>query len=118
MAARIKKGDKVIVLTGRDKGAEGEVLKVDPKENRVTVQGVNVIKRHTKPSQTSAGGIVTREAPIHVSNVAIADPKDGKPTRVGGVRWTVKDGVVYDAKQLLDDVREIVVERKAADGKQ
>ncbi|RFB04405.1 50S ribosomal protein L24 [Parvularcula marina] len=89
MAARIKKGDKVIVLTGRDKGAEGEVLKVDPKENRVTVQGVNVIKRHTKPSQTSAGGIVTREAPIHVSNVAIADPKDGKPTRVG---FEVRDG--------------------------
>ncbi|WP_370335543.1 50S ribosomal protein L24 [Parvularcula marina] len=89
MAARIKKGDKVIVLTGRDKGAEGEVLKVDPKENRVTVQGVNVIKRHTKPSQSSAGGIVTREAPIHVSNVAIADPKDGKPTRVG---FEVRDG--------------------------
>lgn len=89
MAAKIKKGDKVIVLTGRDRGAEGEVLKVDPKENRVTVQGVNIIKRHTKPSQTSAGGIVTREAPIHVSNVAIADPKDGKPTRVG---FEVRDG--------------------------
>ncbi|MEM9123155.1 MAG: 50S ribosomal protein L24, partial [Pseudomonadota bacterium] len=82
-------GDKVIVLTGKDKGAEGEVLKVDPKADRVTVQGVNIIKRHTKPSQTSAGGIITREAPMHVSNVAIADPKDGKPTRVG---FEVRDG--------------------------
>ena len=82
MAAKIKKGDKVVVLSGRDRGAEGEVLKVDPKADRVTVQGVNIIKRHTKPSQTSAGGIISREAPIHVSNVAIADPKDGKPTRV------------------------------------
>lgn len=89
MAARIKKGDKVIVLAGRDKGLEGEVLKVDPKADRVTVQGVNMIKRHTKPSQTSAGGIITREAPIHVSNIAIADPKDGKPTRVG---FEVRDG--------------------------
>lgn len=89
MAAKIKKGDKVIVLSGRDRGAEGEVLKVDPKAERVTVSGVNIIKRHTKPSQASAGGIITREAPIHVSNVAIADPKDGKPTRVG---FEVRDG--------------------------
>ncbi|ADM09952.1 50S ribosomal protein L24 [Parvularcula bermudensis HTCC2503] len=83
MAAKIKKGDRVIVLAGRDRGAEGEVVKVDPKAARVTVQGVNMIKRHQKPSQASAGGIITREAPIHVSNVAIKDPKDGKPTRVG-----------------------------------
>ena len=89
MAAKIKKGDKVVVLSGRDRGAEGEVLKVDPKADRVTVQGVNIIKRHTKPSQTSAGGIISREAPIHVSNVAIADPKDGKPTRVG---FEIRDG--------------------------
>ena len=89
MAAKIKKGDKVVVLTGRDRGAEGEVLKVDPKAGRVIVQGVNIIKRHTKPSQTSAGGIITREAPIQVSNVAVADPKDGKPTRVG---FEIRDG--------------------------
>ena len=89
MAAKIKKGDKVVVLAGRDRGREGEVLKVDPKADRVTVQGINMIKRHQKPSQTSAGGIITREAPIHVSNVAIADPKDGKPTRVG---FEVRDG--------------------------
>ncbi|WOI54477.1 50S ribosomal protein L24 [Parvularcula sp. LCG005] len=89
MAAKIKKGDRVIVLTGRDKGAEGDVLAVFPKEDRVTVQGVNVIKRHTKPSQQSAGGIITREAPIHLSNVAVKDPKDGKPTRVG---FEVRDG--------------------------
>ena len=89
MAARIKKGDRVIVLAGRDKGAEGDVLQVFPKEDRVTVQGVNIIKRHTKPSQQSAGGVITREAPIHVSNVAIKDPKDGKPTRVG---FEVRDG--------------------------
>ena len=89
MAAKIKKGDKVIVLTGKDKGAEGEVLRVQPKESRVTVAGVNMIKRHTKPSQTSAGGIISREAPIHLSNVAIVDPKDGKATRVG---FDVRDG--------------------------
>lgn len=89
MAAKIKKGDKVVVLAGRDKGAEGEVLKVMPKDQRVLVSGVNVIKRHTRPSQTSAGGIIQREAPIQLSNIAIADPKDGKPTRVG---FDVRDG--------------------------
>lgn len=89
MAAKIKKGDKVIVLSGKDKGAEGEVLRVQPKDERVTVAGVNMIKRHTKPSQTSAGGIISREAPIHVSNVAILDPKDGKATRVG---FEVREG--------------------------
>ena len=83
MAAKIVKGDKVVVLTGKDKGKTGEVLKVLPQENRVVVQGVNVAKRHTKPSAFSAGGMESKELPIHRSNVALADPKDGKPTRVG-----------------------------------
>jgi len=89
MAAKIKKGDKVVITAGRDKGAEGEVLRVIPSENRVVVSGVNIIKRHTRPSQTTGGGIISREAPLHISNVAIADPKDGKPTRVG---FEVRDG--------------------------
>lgn len=84
MAAKVKKGDKVIVLTGRNKGAQGEVLKVITAENRVVVRDVNVVKRHTKPTQDNPqGGINTFEAPIHVSNVALVDPRDGKPTRVG-----------------------------------
>ena len=84
MAAKVKKGDRVMVLTGRDKGAEGEVLKVIPDDARVVVRGVNVVKRHTKPTQASPqGGINTFEAPIAVSNVALIDPRDGKPTRVG-----------------------------------
>ena len=80
---KIKKGDRVVVLTGRDKGRQGEVLRVIPTEERVVVQGVNVAKRHQRPTQTSAGGIVEQEAPIHVSNVAHIDPKSDKPTRVG-----------------------------------
>ncbi|GAB5459715.1 MAG: 50S ribosomal protein L24 [Henriciella sp.] len=84
MAAKVKKGDKVIVLTGRNKGAQGEVLKVITAENRVVVRDVNIVKRHTKPTQDNPqGGINTFEAPIHVSNVALIDPRDGKPTRVG-----------------------------------
>lgn len=83
MASKIKKGDRVVVLTGKDKGKSGEVLRAIPQENRVVVQGVNVVKRHQRPSMQSAGGIDEREAPIHVSNVAVADPKDDKPTRVG-----------------------------------
>lgn len=83
MAAKIKKGDKVIVTTGKDKGKTGEVLQVLPKDNRVVVQGINQVKRHTRPSQMSEGGIVTKELSIHISNVALADPKDGKPTKVG-----------------------------------
>lgn len=84
MAAKVKKGDRVVVLTGRNKGAEGEVLKVIPAENRVVVRGVNVVKRHTKPSQLNPqGGINSFEAPVHVSNVAMIDPRDGKATRVG-----------------------------------
>jgi large subunit ribosomal protein L24 len=83
MAAKIKKGDKVIVISGSDKGRTGEVLKVLPDENRVIVQGVKMIKRHTRPSGMNAGGIVEKEAAIHVSNVAHIDPKTDKPTRVG-----------------------------------
>ena len=84
MAAKVKKGDKVIVLTGRSKGAQGEVLKVMPTEGRLIVRGVNVVKRHTKPTQADPqGGIRTFEAPIQASNVALVDPRDGKPTRVG-----------------------------------
>ena len=80
---KIKKGDKVIVTTGRDKGKQGEVLRVLRTEARVLVQGVNMMKRHTAPSQTSPGGIVEREAPLHISNVAHIDPKSNKATRVG-----------------------------------
>ena len=80
---KIRKGDKVIVITGRDRGKSGEVLQVLPKEDRVVVRGVNVVKRHTRPSQVSAGGIVEKEASIHVSNVAHLDPASNKPTRVG-----------------------------------
>jgi large subunit ribosomal protein L24 len=81
---KIKKGDKVVVVTGRDKGKTGEVLKVMPKESRVLVQGVNVAKRHTRPSAANpGGGIVDKELSIHISNVAHVDPKSGKPTRVG-----------------------------------
>ncbi|MDX2223441.1 MAG: 50S ribosomal protein L24 [Rhodospirillaceae bacterium] len=80
---KIKKGDKVVVIAGRDKGKTGEVVKALPRENRVVVQGVNVVKRHTRPSTTAAGGIVEKEASIHVSNVAYLDPKENKPTRIG-----------------------------------
>ena len=81
---KIKKGDRVVVITGRDKGKEGEVIKVLPSESRVIVQGVNVAKRHTRPSAANpSGGILDKELPIHISNVAHLDPKSGKPTRVG-----------------------------------
>ena len=83
MAAKIKKGDTVVVIAGSNKGAKGEVLKVIPDENRVVVRGVNVVQRHQKPSQVDAGGLKRFEAPIHVSNVALADPRDGKAVRVG-----------------------------------
>ena len=91
MAARIRKGDTVVVLTGKDKGRKGEVLKSFPEENRVLVSGVNIKARHTKPSQADPqGGIKRNEAPIHVSNVAHVDPTSGKPTRVGFK--TIADG--------------------------
>ncbi|BCG94502.1 50S ribosomal protein L24 [Mesorhizobium sp. 131-2-1] len=80
---KIRKGDKVVVLAGKDKGRSGEVLSVQPKEDTALVRGVNLIRRHQKQSQSQEGGIITKEAPIHLSNIALADPKDGKPTRVG-----------------------------------
>ena len=105
MAAKIKKGDRVVVLAGKDKGKTGEVLQVMPKASRVLVAGVNIVKRHTAPSQMNAGGIVEKEASLHVSNVAHADPRDGKPTRVGfktveggrKVRFAKRSGEVIDS---------------------
>jgi large subunit ribosomal protein L24 len=81
MVAKIRKGDKVIVIAGKDKGKQGEVLNVITEKNRVVIGGVNVVKRHTKPSQNSEGGIISKESSIDVSNVAHIDPKDGKATR-------------------------------------
>ena len=83
MAAKIRKGDKVVVLTGRDKGRNGEVIEVRPDDGRALVRGVHMVKRHQKQSATQEGGIVSKEASVHLSNLALADPKDGKPTRVG-----------------------------------
>ena len=105
MAAKIKKGDKVVVITGRDSGKSGEVIEVRPTENRAVVRGVNLVKRHTRQSQTSQGGIISKEAAIHLSNLAVADPKDGKPTRVGfktladgkKVRFAKRSGETIDA---------------------
>lgn len=101
---KIKKGDRVIVLTGRSKGAVGDVLKVMPKENRAIVQGVNIAKRHTKPAAGSTGGIVEKEASIHASNLAHVDPGTGKATRVGfkvlndgrKVRFAKRSGEIID----------------------
>ena len=101
---RIRKGDQVIVLTGREKGKTGEVLRVDRELNRVLVQGVNMMKRHQRPTQTSPGGINEFEAAIHASNVALVDPKTDKPTRVGfkilgdgkKVRFARRSGEVID----------------------
>ena len=90
MDAKIKKGDNVVVITGKDKGKTGEALKVLVAEERLLVSGINLAKRHTKPSAAGNGGIVSKEASIHRSNVALADPKDGKPTRVGFAKG--KDG--------------------------
>ncbi|MBO6674231.1 MAG: 50S ribosomal protein L24 [Rhizobiales bacterium] len=88
MAAKIKKGDTVVVLAGRDKGRSGQVMQVMPRENRALVQGVNLVKRHQRQTPNSEGGIITKEAPIQLSNVALRDPKDGKPTRV---RFQIQD---------------------------
>ena len=82
-AAKIKKGDKVVVTTGRDKGRSGEVVQVMPREDRAIVRGVNVVKKHQRQTMNQEGGIISKEAAIHLSNLAIVDPKDGKPTRVG-----------------------------------
>ncbi len=83
MAAKIRKGDKVVVLTGRDKGRTGEVIEVRPTEGRALVRGVNVVKRHQRQTAQQEGGIISKESSIHLSNIALADPKGGKPTRVG-----------------------------------
>ena len=80
---KIKKGDRVIVLTGRDKGKQGEVIAVMPKENRALVRGVNVVRRHQRQTASQEGGIISKEAPINLTNLALEDPTDGKPTRVG-----------------------------------
>ena len=90
MAAKIRKGDKVVVLTGRDKGRTGEVVSVNPSEERALVRGVNLVKRHQRQSASQEGGIVTKELPVHLSNLAVADPSDGKPPRVGFK--TIADG--------------------------
>ncbi len=83
MPARIKKGDKVVVIAGRDKGRTGEVIEMRRDDGRVLVRGVNMVKRHQRQSASQDGGIISKEAPVHISNIALADPKDGKPTRVG-----------------------------------
>ena len=101
MAAKIKKGDKVVVLTGRDKGKTGEVFQVMPKETRALVRGVNLVKRHQKQSASQEAGIISKEAPVHLSNIALLDPKDGKPTRVGF--------------KVLDDGRKVRVANRSGD---
>ena len=101
MAAKIKKGDRVVVMAGRDKGKTGEVRQVMPVESRAIVAGVNMVRRHTKPSAQNEGGILTKESPIHLSNLAIADPKSGKPTRVGF--------------KILDDGRKVRVAKRSGD---
>ncbi len=101
MAAKIKKGDKVVVLTGRDKGRSGEVVQVMPKEERALVRGVNMVKRHQRQTMNQEGGIIQKEAPVHLSNLALADPKDGKPTRVGF--------------KVLDDGRKVRFAKRSGD---
>jgi large subunit ribosomal protein L24 len=101
MAAKIKKGDKVVVITGRDKGKSGEVLSVSPTEGRAVVRGVNLVKRHTKATMQSEGGIISKEAAVQLSNLQIADPKDGKPSRVGF--------------KILDDGRKVRFAKRSGD---
>jgi large subunit ribosomal protein L24 len=107
MAAKIKKGDKVVVIAGRDKGRSGEVIEMRRDDGRVFIRGVNMVKRHQRQTAQQEGGIISKEAPIHLSNVALADPKDGKPTRVGfkfvgkgddrkKVRFAKRSGVEID----------------------
>ena len=107
MAAKIKKGDKVVVIIGRAKGRSGEVIEMRRDDDRVLVRGVNMVKRHQRQTAQQEGGIISKEAPIHLSNVALADPKDGKPTRVGfkfvgkgddrkKVRFAKRSGVEID----------------------
>lgn len=101
MAAKVKKGDKVVVLTGRDKGRSGEVIQVLPKEDRAFVRGINLVKKHQKQTQNQEGGIVSKEAAIHLSNIAVADPKDGQATRVGF--------------RILDDGRKVRFAKRSGD---
>jgi large subunit ribosomal protein L24 len=104
MVARIKKGDRVIVITGRDKGKKGEVIKVFPEKERALVSGVNAVKRHQRQTQKQQGGIITKELPVHLSNLAHVDPKSGEATRIGWkvlgdgrrVRFAKKSGEVID----------------------
>ena len=103
MAAKIRKGDKVVVITGRDKGRSGEVIEMRLAESRALVRGINMVKRHQKQSAQQEGGIISKEATVHLSNLALADPKDGKPTRVGfkivgdkKVRFAKRSGVEID----------------------
>jgi large subunit ribosomal protein L24 len=104
MAAKIKKGDRVIVLTGRDKGRSGEVARVQPQEQSAIVRGINTVQRHQRQTAKQEGGIVAKEAPIHLSNLALADPRTGKPTRVGfkiladgrKVRFAKRSGELID----------------------
>ena len=106
-AAKIKKGDQVVVLTGRDRGKKGEVFQVIPKEGRALVRGVNLVRRHQRQSAQQEGGIISKEAPIHVSNLALEDPRDGRPTRVGfktlddgrKVRFAKRSGEVIEDKR-------------------
>ncbi|WP_127752911.1 MULTISPECIES: 50S ribosomal protein L24 [unclassified Devosia] len=100
MAAKIKKGDKVVVLAGKDKGKTGQVLQVIPTETKALVQGINLVRRHTKQTASTDAGIFTKEAPIHLSNIALAD-KDGKPTRVG---FQINDGVKTRVAKSTGDV--------------
>jgi large subunit ribosomal protein L24 len=101
---KIKKGDKVVVITGKDKGKQGEVLRVFPAENRAVVGGINISRRHTKQTAAQEGGIINKDMPIQISNLALRDPKDGKPTRVGyktlgdgkKVRFAKRSGEVID----------------------
>ena len=107
MAARIKKGDTVVVIAGRDKGRSGEVIEMRREDGRVLIRGVNIVKRHQRQTAAQEGGIISKEAPVHLSNVALADPKDGKATRVGfkfvgkggdrkKVRFAKRSGVEID----------------------
>jgi len=101
---KIKKGDRVVVMTGKDKDKRGEVLSVNPKENRAVVRGVNIARRHQRQSPNAEGGIVSKEMPIHISNLAVEDPKDGSPSKVGfkflkdgrKVRFAKRSGEVID----------------------
>ena len=101
---KVKKGDKVVVLAGRDKGKRGEILKVIPDDNKAVVRGVNIVRRHQKQAAAKEGGIISKEAPIHVSNIAIEDPKDGEPSRIGyrilddgrKVRFAKRSGELID----------------------